>query len=106
MTVRAWQMIPTEMASLDLTEADGMRQAWFVDADNRLTGGAAAINAALAYVWWARPLRWLYQVPGLRQLEERLYRWVAANRNRMPGTTDACALPQSDSEEIARPNGR
>jgi predicted DCC family thiol-disulfide oxidoreductase YuxK len=80
------------MAALGLTDEDGMTQAWFVDKNGRLTGGAEAINEVLKYVWWARPLATLYHIPGLKQLQDRAYRWVANNRYRLPGSTAACVM--------------
>ncbi|MFT5196836.1 MAG: putative DCC family thiol-disulfide oxidoreductase YuxK [Candidatus Promineifilaceae bacterium] len=90
--LKGWQFIPERMAELGLTMEDGLVQAWFVTADGRLTGGAEAINLSMRYVWWARPFTWLYSVPGIRQLQDRAYRWIADNRHKMPGSTDACAI--------------
>ncbi|MBE7530042.1 MAG: DUF393 domain-containing protein [Ardenticatenaceae bacterium] len=83
-------MIPEQMAALGLSDVDGMTQVWFVDTDGRLRGGAAAVNGALRYVWWARPFTWLYSLPGIKQLQERVYRWVATNRYRLPGGSAQC----------------
>ncbi|MDJ0756651.1 MAG: DCC1-like thiol-disulfide oxidoreductase family protein [Ardenticatenaceae bacterium] len=90
--LKGWQFIPDEMAALGLTAEDGLTQAWFVDAQGRLTGGAEAINRSMRYCWWARPLTYLYFIPGLRQLQDRIYRWIADNRHRLPGSTDACEV--------------
>lgn len=91
--IRPWQAIPDVMAQWGLTDEDGMTQAWFIAADGRLFGGAEAINRAMRLVWWARPFTWLYVIPGLRQLENWAYRWVAANRYRLPGSTPSCEMP-------------
>ena len=32
----------------------------------------------------------LHRVPGIKFLQERVYRWVAAHRYRFPGTTPHC----------------
>ena len=85
--------MPERMAQLSLTAADGMEQVWFVDENGRLTGGAAAANQAMKHCWWAKPLTFLYPIPGIKQLEEKTYRWIADNRDRMPGSTAACTLP-------------
>ena len=90
--IASWQHIPDRLADLGLTEEDGRRQAWFVDANGRLHGGAAAINAAMSAVRWARPFTFLYRLPGSRQLQDWLYRQVAANRHRLPGGNPTCAL--------------
>lgn len=86
------------MAALGLSDADGMTQVWFVEADGRLSGGTAAVNGALAYVGWARPLTWFYPLPGIKQLEEYVYRWVAANRYRLPGSSPQCGLEEKGRE--------
>jgi predicted DCC family thiol-disulfide oxidoreductase YuxK len=78
------------MAAAGLTADDGRQQAWLIMADGRVYGGAEAINRALWTVWWARPWVWLYYLPGLRQLEDALYRWVARHRGRFPGITPGC----------------
>ncbi len=93
-----WQAIPDKMAALGLTDDDGMQQAWFVDAHGRLTGGAAAINQSLRNCWWLRPLTYLYALPGIRQLQDWVYRWVAKNRYRLPGSTPQCALPNAKDD--------
>jgi predicted DCC family thiol-disulfide oxidoreductase YuxK len=87
-----WQAIPERMAQLGLTDKDGLAQAWFAPPTGKLTGGAEAINEAMRYCWWARPFTYLYQLPGIKQVEDWLYRWVADNRYRMPGSTAACEI--------------
>ncbi|MCA9949119.1 MAG: DUF393 domain-containing protein [Anaerolineales bacterium] len=96
--VQAWQNIPDKLETLGLTLDDVMTQVWFVDGNGRLTGGAAAINASLASIWWFKPIALLYKLPGLRQLEDRVYRWVADNRYRLPGSTPQCAIPKEKTE--------
>jgi predicted DCC family thiol-disulfide oxidoreductase YuxK len=89
--IAAWQEIPETMQELGLTAADGMEQVWYVAGDGRLSGGAEAVNAVLSEVWWARPFTWLYRLPFVRQLENKVYRWVADNRTRLPGGTPQCS---------------
>ncbi|GAB4159583.1 MAG: hypothetical protein Fur0021_30600 [Candidatus Promineifilaceae bacterium] len=99
MTIAPWQRIPERMATLGLTAEDGMTKVWFVSAAGKLDGGAAAVNAALRNVWWARPLTLFYRLPGFQQLEDWLYQWVADHRQWMPGSTAACALPSANAEK-------
>ena len=89
-----WQFIPDQMAELGLTAEDGMTQVWFVDGDGRLFGGAEAINRSMQNVWWAWPFTWFYFVPGIRQVQDWVYKWVADNRHRMPGSSGACEIPK------------
>jgi predicted DCC family thiol-disulfide oxidoreductase YuxK len=92
-TTKPWQTIPEEMTTLSLTDEDGMTQVWFVDANGRLSGGAEATNRALRHCWWLRSFTYLYFLPGIRQLQDWVYGWVAQNRYRLPGSTAQCALP-------------
>jgi predicted DCC family thiol-disulfide oxidoreductase YuxK len=80
------------MEALHLTWEDGMEKVWFVDEHGRLSGGAEAINKAMGYCWWARPFTSLYYLPGVRQIEEWGYQWLANNRNRLPGSTPSCKI--------------
>jgi predicted DCC family thiol-disulfide oxidoreductase YuxK len=89
--IRPWQQNLKLMAEHGLTAEDGMTQVWYIDA-NTLSGGAEAVNNALRLIWWARPFTYLYRLPGIRHLQDRLYRWVADNRHRMPGSTAACKI--------------
>jgi predicted DCC family thiol-disulfide oxidoreductase YuxK len=88
--IAPWQTFPPEMAAAGLTPAQTRAQVWLVWPSTRASGGAAAINSALSHVWWLRPVTWLYRLPGLRQLEDRVYHWVARHRHRFPGVTPAC----------------
>lgn len=90
-TIRPWQTFPERMEAAGLTAEDGEREAWLITPGGEALGGAAAVNGALSGVWWARPFTWLYAVPGLRQIEDAVYRWVARNRHRFPGVEPACA---------------
>jgi predicted DCC family thiol-disulfide oxidoreductase YuxK len=78
------------MLAAGLTADDGRRQAWLLLPDGRAYGGAAAMNGALGYTWWGKWLLPLYQLPGMRQLQDAIYRWVARNRSRFPGMTPGC----------------
>lgn len=91
-----WQAIPQQMAALGLTDTDGMRQVWFVDGGGELTGGAEAVNRALRYCYWLRPFTYLYPLSGIKQLQDWVYRWVAQNRYRLPGSTPQCDLPSKE----------
>ncbi|MCB0037254.1 MAG: DUF393 domain-containing protein [Anaerolineales bacterium] len=96
--VQGWQTIPERMAELGLTAEDGMSKAWFVDAQGNLTGGAEAVNQAMRYAWWVKPFTYLYYLPIMRPLQDRLYQWIADNRYKMPGSTAACAVPKRSEE--------
>lgn len=80
------------MERYGLSLDDVMTQVWIITKQEEVLGGAAAVNHCFHYIWWARPLAFLYRVPGLRHLEDWLYRWIAAHRHLMPGSTATCAL--------------
>jgi predicted DCC family thiol-disulfide oxidoreductase YuxK len=88
--IAPWQTAPPEMEAAGLTALDGDRQAWLIMADGRVYEGAAAINMSLGQVWWLRPFTRLYFLPGVRQIADAVYGWVARNRSRLPGITPGC----------------
>lgn len=96
--MQPWQRIPERLAAAGLTAADAMYQVWTVTPNGKVLGGAAATNAALTLIWWARPLTWLYHLPGMPWLQSKVYRWVASNRHRLPGGTTTCAVPNTPYE--------
>ncbi len=61
--------------------------------DGKMLGGFDGFRmlAPGMFVFWPLvPLLWL---PGAGPIGRRVYRWVARNRHRMPGSTAACELP-------------
>jgi len=83
-----------DLPALGLTVEQCRASSWFVSPDGRAHGGAGSIAAALrcGAVGW-RPLGLLLAAPGIRKLAEYGYRWVSANRFRLPGGTAACRAP-------------
>ena len=64
--------------------------AWAIAPDGRRHRGAGAVNAAVAVaLGTALPLR-LYALPGLRQIQDRVYAWVTDHRGRLPGDVPYC----------------
>jgi predicted DCC family thiol-disulfide oxidoreductase YuxK len=66
--------------------------------DGTVASGAAAISAALAVALDAEWPGRLYLRTGSAQ--ERLYRWVAAHRHRLPGITPWCTRYPRDCAEV------
>lgn len=62
----------------------------WLDSSGRVYSGAEAANAALSSAIGTRLPLLLYRVTGIRFVEDVVYRWVAANRRRFPGTTPYC----------------
>jgi predicted DCC family thiol-disulfide oxidoreductase YuxK len=69
--------------------------AWWVEPGRPPQGGHLAIGAALSRARrpWSLLGRMLL-LPPFRWLGGPVYRWVARNRYRLPGATDACRLDQ------------
>lgn len=81
---------PGTLAAHGLSLAQCEASAWAITPDRKRYPGAAAINMALAVALGTRlPLR-LYAVPGVKQLQEAAYAWIARNRHRLPGDTPHC----------------
>ncbi len=62
----------------------------WLDASGAVYSGAEAANAAVSAAIGTRIPLAIYRIPGIRFIEEAIYRWVAANRYRFPGTTPYC----------------
>ena len=78
-----------------LTRAACERALQLVEPDGTVRSGADAVVHVLGLRAGLTPLRWLYRVPGLRQLFDLGYRLVARNRFRLRGEVcpdDACRL--------------
>ena len=52
--------------------------------------GAEAANAAVSAALGTRLPLLIYRIPGIRSLQNAIYRWVADHRYRFPGTTPYC----------------
>jgi predicted DCC family thiol-disulfide oxidoreductase YuxK len=68
-------------ALLSLPKSDLLRELRFLLSDGRQTGGADAVLAVAREIWWAQPLAWIGNVPGMMAVLRRGYRWVAARRS-------------------------
>ncbi len=75
---------------LGIPESRLLDSARWLDASGAVYTGAEAVNAALSCALGTPlPLR-VYRLPGVRALQEAVYRWVADHRYRFPGTTPYC----------------
>jgi predicted DCC family thiol-disulfide oxidoreductase YuxK len=62
----------------------------WLDSSGAVYSGAEAANAAFSAAIGTRIPLAIYRIPGIRFIEDAVYRWVAANRYRFPGTTPYC----------------
>jgi predicted DCC family thiol-disulfide oxidoreductase YuxK len=80
-----------------------MQRLHVVRPDGRVFGGAEAVAQALTRIPLVGWLALAYYVPGVRQLAEALYRFVARNRYRIAGRVDCdggtCHLHGGETRE-------
>lgn len=95
--VKPWQWADLDALGLTVDECDAAVQ-WVApgaspqagpDAIARLLRGAKG-----AFGFW-KAAGFVLSLPPVRWVAWPVYRWVARNRDRMPGGTAACALPQA-----------
>jgi predicted DCC family thiol-disulfide oxidoreductase YuxK len=83
-----------DLAAYGLTLEQCLEALQFVDARGRTHAAQDAVaRLLLAAARWWRPLGALLLLPGVNALAGVGYRWVARNRYRLPGATQACAVP-------------
>lgn len=63
---------------------------WWLGSGGEVFAAAEAVNAALSAALGSRLPLLVYRIPGIGQLQEAVYRWVAGHRYRFPGTTPYC----------------
>lgn len=95
--IQPWQR--SDLAGLGLTQEQCETAVQLIE-NGRVTSAHVAVARLLIYGkrGWA-VLGYLLLVPGIKQIAGVVYRWVAKNRDRMPGGTAECALPQSERTE-------
>lgn len=90
--VMAWQ--DADLAALGLTPQQCDEALQWVSGNGRISSAQDAVARVLLQGRWPfRPLGALIALPGMNALAGVVYRWVAANRHRLPGGTPACSLP-------------
>ncbi len=97
--VLPWQF--ADLAALGLTEEQCEDGVQWVAPDGAVSSGVPAIGRLLVdagSIW--RPLGWLLLVPPLSWIGPPIYRLIARNRDKLPGGTAACALPQAERDKL------
>jgi len=94
-----WQR--TDLAALGLTAEQCEEGVQWVAPDGVVSSGPRGIARLLidAGSFW-RPLGWVLLTPPISWLSWPLYRLIARNRDRLPGGTAACALPQTERDRL------
>ena len=77
-------------ASVGLSTEQCEAAAWAVSPDGKRYRGAGAINASLAVATGVALPLLLYELPGIRQLQDLGYAFVAAVRGKLPGDKPYC----------------
>ena len=75
---------PGVPASAGLTVEQCEKAAWAVAPDGRYYRGAGAINASLAVAAGKKLPLLAYALPGVKQLQDLVYAFIAANRDKLP----------------------
>lgn len=89
--IAPWQQ--TSIAPLGISVEECMAAVQFIDQDGSVTSGSRAVMAMLRTAPQPWPLIGLVgDLPGIAWVAAKAYRWVAANRYRLPGSTPACEL--------------
>jgi predicted DCC family thiol-disulfide oxidoreductase YuxK len=81
---------PGAAERLSIAPASLLESVRWLDSSGAVYSGAEAANAALSAAIGTRIPLAIYRIPGIRSVEEAIYRWVASHRYRFPGTTPYC----------------
>jgi predicted DCC family thiol-disulfide oxidoreductase YuxK len=81
---------PGTAQRLGITPTSLLDSIRWLDASGAVYSGAEAANAAFSAAVGTRIPLAIYRIPGIRFIEEAVYRWIAAHRYRFPGTTPYC----------------
>jgi predicted DCC family thiol-disulfide oxidoreductase YuxK len=81
---------PAAARRLGIAPANLLESVRWLDSSGAVYSGAEAANAAVSAAIGTRIPLAVYRIPGVGFIEEAIYRWVAANRYRFPGTTPYC----------------
>jgi predicted DCC family thiol-disulfide oxidoreductase YuxK len=96
-----WQH--ADLGALGLTAAACREAVQYRDCSGRWHSAGSAVTAILRdsrFPWSG--LGRLAGLPGMGWISERCYRWVAANRYRLPGGTPACLVEPPPSVDQRR----
>lgn len=81
---------PGTAQRLGISSSQLLDSARWLDSSGAMHSGAEAMNAAVSTAIGTKLPLLLYRLPGIRFLEDAIYRWVVAHRYRFRGTTPYC----------------
>lgn len=86
-----------DLAPLGLSAAQCDEALQWVAPDGTVSSAQNAVaRLLLRGRLWQRPAGLVLLMPGVNWVAGVVYRWVAANRHRLPGGTPACSMPASE----------
>jgi predicted DCC family thiol-disulfide oxidoreductase YuxK len=90
-----------DLAAYGVTEAECAEALQYVTAGGRVHSAQDAVARLLlaSGARW-RPAGYVLLAPGVNALAGVVYRWVARNRYRLPGSSHACAVPPADARKV------
>ena len=71
---------PRVGALLGMSRAELLLELRFLLSDGRQFGGADACVALAGEIWWAGPVAWIANIPGMMENLRRGYAWIAVHR--------------------------
>lgn len=89
-----------DLSEFNLTLDQVQMEMKYVDRNGRIWGGAHAFRNVFKDangVWLL--VAGLMSMPLIKQAASLLYRKIAVNRQKMPGASEACVLPKSNSQQ-------
>jgi predicted DCC family thiol-disulfide oxidoreductase YuxK len=81
---------PGTAQRLGIAPASLLESVRWQDSTGTVYAGAEAANAAFSAAVGTRIPLMVYRIPGIRFIEDAVYRWVAGHRYKFPGTTPYC----------------
>lgn len=91
-----WQF--ADLGALGLTQQQCVTALQFVDDGKTVSAHLAVAEVLKRSGPLLKPVGWVMTVPPISWVAAVVYRAVAANRQRLPGGTAACALPHQQAE--------
>ncbi|GAB4005994.1 hypothetical protein GCM10029992_55430 [Glycomyces albus] len=97
--IKPWQWADLEALGIDQEAAEAAVQ-WIEPGLTKAGPDAIAVLLRRAQWYW-KPLGWLVSLKPVSWIAWPVYRLISRNRDRLPGGTPTCALPQAERDRRA-----
>lgn len=97
--VKPWQW--ADLDALGIGQEDAEAAVQWIEPDLTRAGPDAIAVLLRRAQWYWRPLGWIASLKPVSWLAWPVYRLVSRNRDKLPGGTAACALPQAERDRLA-----